>query len=50
MRSSARRHGRRHLLTRSEQSLEDLSVQEIDERIATLQVEITRLEEARRAT
>jgi uncharacterized small protein (DUF1192 family) len=31
------------------QSLEDLSVQEIDERIATLQVEITRLEEARRA-
>ena len=32
-----------------EQSLDDLSVQEIDERITTLQAEITRLEEARRA-
>jgi uncharacterized small protein (DUF1192 family) len=31
------------------QSLDDLSVQEIDERITTLQAEITRLEEARRA-
>jgi uncharacterized small protein (DUF1192 family) len=31
------------------QSLDALSVQEIDERIATLQAEITRLEEARRA-
>jgi uncharacterized small protein (DUF1192 family) len=28
---------------------DDLSVQEIDERITTLQAEITRLEEARRA-
>jgi uncharacterized small protein (DUF1192 family) len=31
------------------QSLDDLSVREIDERITTLQAEITRLEEARRA-
>jgi len=31
------------------QSLDDLSVQEIAERITTLQAEITRLEEARRA-
>ena len=31
------------------QSLDHLSVQEIDERIATLQGEIRRLEEARRA-
>jgi uncharacterized small protein (DUF1192 family) len=31
------------------QSLDDLSVQEIDERITTLQAEITRLEEARKA-
>jgi uncharacterized small protein (DUF1192 family) len=31
------------------QSLDDLSVQEIDEHITTLQAEITRLEEARRA-
>ena len=31
------------------QSLDDLSVQEIDERITTLQAEITRLEEARSA-
>ncbi len=31
------------------QSLDDLSVQEIDERITALQAEITRLEDARRA-
>ena len=31
------------------QSLDDLSLQEIDERITMLQAEITRLEEARRA-
>ncbi|MCI0600352.1 MAG: DUF1192 domain-containing protein [Beijerinckiaceae bacterium] len=31
------------------QNLDDLSVQEIDERIMTLRGEITRLEEARRA-
>jgi uncharacterized small protein (DUF1192 family) len=31
------------------QSLDELSVQEIDERITTLQAEITRLGEARRA-
>lgn len=31
------------------QNLDDLSVQEIDERIASLQAEITRLEETRRA-
>lgn len=31
------------------QSLDDFSVREIDERITTLQAEITRLEEARRA-
>jgi uncharacterized small protein (DUF1192 family) len=31
------------------QNIEDLSVQEITERIAILQAEITRLEEARRA-
>ncbi len=62
MRFSARRHERRRLLTRSDrasttlassheigQSLDDLSVQELDERITTLQAEITRLEEARRA-
>ena len=49
MRFSARRHERRRLLTRSDGVLDDLSVQEIDERITTLQAEITRLEEARRA-
>jgi uncharacterized small protein (DUF1192 family) len=31
------------------QNLDDLSIHEIDERIRILQVEITRLEEARRA-
>lgn len=31
------------------QTLDDLSVQELDERIAALRSEITRLEEARRA-
>ncbi|MGH6846406.1 MAG: DUF1192 domain-containing protein [Methylocella sp.] len=31
------------------QNLDDLSVREFDERITTLQAEITRLEEARRA-
>ena len=49
MRFSARRHEMLHLLTKSDRVLDDLSVQEIDERITTLRAEITRLEEARRA-
>ena len=37
------------VFSRDRTEVDDLSVQEIDERITTLQAEITRLEEARRA-